>query len=82
MFKQAKSQASLAKEMFVEYLTDTPEEKIHRILNFRQRRLFIMNRQGRFVLFIINRESESYIVVYSKSRKRELKAKLMNESVR
>jgi len=35
MFKQAKSQANLAKEMFVEYLTDTPEEKIHRILNFR-----------------------------------------------
>jgi hypothetical protein len=35
MFKQAKSQASLAKEIFVEYLTDTPEEKIHRIINFR-----------------------------------------------
>jgi hypothetical protein len=35
MFKQAKSLASLAKEMFAEYLTDTPEEKTHRILNFR-----------------------------------------------
>jgi hypothetical protein len=35
MFKKVKPQAIPAKEMFVEYLIDTPEEKIHRIINFR-----------------------------------------------